>query len=334
MPELFTTLDFSESRVRGFTCGLRPFRQGSPRLEVEISNGKVLAHNYGHGGSGITMAWGAAEEILRRLEPHTQPGDRPVAVLGAGILGLCTALLALEQGQDVTVYAKDLPPAPTTSSIAGGLWAPTHVGAGSSEEEHALHDRILRRSWQLFEKLDPLRYGVEKVPMFEADNRLYDLDPMPSGLTEPPRRLTRLPFSGPQPPGQVWDTLLIETPKFLRVLLDDILAKGGKVRELEFQGPKDLHALSEPIVINCLGLGAAKVACDPQMQPIRGQLVLLDPAPRPFVLDHSMGYIISRRDVLILGGTFEEGVSDMTPNDVTCREILDNTRRLFLDPEP
>lgn len=44
--------------------GLRPFRQKGVRLELEIitstDNGhqtKVI-HNYGHGGSGITLCWG------------------------------------------------------------------------------------------------------------------------------------------------------------------------------------------------------------------------------------------------------------------------------------
>lgn len=43
-------------------AGLRPFRPAGPRLELERSGGKRIIHNYGHGGSGITFAWGCAEE--------------------------------------------------------------------------------------------------------------------------------------------------------------------------------------------------------------------------------------------------------------------------------
>jgi D-amino-acid oxidase len=43
--------------------GLRPFRP-SVRLEPEpLPGGRVLWHNYGHGGGGVTLSWGCAREI-------------------------------------------------------------------------------------------------------------------------------------------------------------------------------------------------------------------------------------------------------------------------------
>ena len=44
--------------------GLRPGRP-SVRLEAERpAAGKLLIHNYGHGGAGVTLSWGCAEEVL------------------------------------------------------------------------------------------------------------------------------------------------------------------------------------------------------------------------------------------------------------------------------
>ena len=44
--------------------GLRPGRP-EVRLEREtLADGTVCVHNYGHGGSGITLSWGCAEEAL------------------------------------------------------------------------------------------------------------------------------------------------------------------------------------------------------------------------------------------------------------------------------
>ncbi|MCH9732406.1 MAG: FAD-binding oxidoreductase [Actinomycetia bacterium] len=41
--------------------GLRPFRTGGVRLEAQP--GTQIVHNYGHGGAGVTLSWGCAEEV-------------------------------------------------------------------------------------------------------------------------------------------------------------------------------------------------------------------------------------------------------------------------------
>jgi len=45
--------------------GLRPYRRTGIRLEREqLPDGRTVLHNYGHGGSGFTLAWGCAEAVL------------------------------------------------------------------------------------------------------------------------------------------------------------------------------------------------------------------------------------------------------------------------------
>jgi D-amino-acid oxidase len=48
-------------RIRGSRIGLRPARRGGPRVEAE---GQVI-HAYGHGGAGMTLSWGCADEVAR-----------------------------------------------------------------------------------------------------------------------------------------------------------------------------------------------------------------------------------------------------------------------------
>jgi D-amino-acid oxidase len=44
--------------------GVRPRRTGV-RLELDVGPGPAIIHNYGHGGAGITLSWGCAEEVGR-----------------------------------------------------------------------------------------------------------------------------------------------------------------------------------------------------------------------------------------------------------------------------
>lgn len=56
----------------GDFVGLRPYRP-SLRLEFDQSSKRII-HNYGHGGSGVTLCWGSALEVVRlaQLSPATQ----------------------------------------------------------------------------------------------------------------------------------------------------------------------------------------------------------------------------------------------------------------------
>ena len=65
-----------QARVERVWVGLRPYREGGVRLETEhrlVSGRQVpVVHNYGHGGSGVTMFWGcatqAAELVTKELD--------------------------------------------------------------------------------------------------------------------------------------------------------------------------------------------------------------------------------------------------------------------------
>ena len=50
--------------------GRRPSRNGGPRVEAEVLDGKTIIHAYGLGGSGIEMSWGVAVEAVRLVEEH------------------------------------------------------------------------------------------------------------------------------------------------------------------------------------------------------------------------------------------------------------------------
>jgi D-amino-acid oxidase len=52
-----------DAEVLEHRVGLRP---GRPEIRLELEDGPIpRIHNYGHGGSGITLSWGCAEETVR-----------------------------------------------------------------------------------------------------------------------------------------------------------------------------------------------------------------------------------------------------------------------------
>jgi D-amino-acid oxidase len=52
------------TRVLEHLVGLRPGRS-SVRVEAEETPAGLVVHNYGHGGAGVTLSWGCAEEVVR-----------------------------------------------------------------------------------------------------------------------------------------------------------------------------------------------------------------------------------------------------------------------------
>jgi D-amino-acid oxidase len=64
--ECSRVLEIETPRVLREHVGLRPFRKSGVRLErAQLHDGRTVIHNYGHGGSGFTLSWGCAEEVLR-----------------------------------------------------------------------------------------------------------------------------------------------------------------------------------------------------------------------------------------------------------------------------
>ena len=52
-----------DARVQEVRVGMRPFRTAVRLERVEREGGCAVVHNYGHGGSGYTVAWGCAEDV-------------------------------------------------------------------------------------------------------------------------------------------------------------------------------------------------------------------------------------------------------------------------------
>jgi D-amino-acid oxidase len=59
--------------VRAVKVGLRPCRSTVRCERHDRPDGGVLVHDYGHGGSGFTLAWGCAQTVAALIEQDPEP---------------------------------------------------------------------------------------------------------------------------------------------------------------------------------------------------------------------------------------------------------------------
>src|SRR6185312_14230312 len=178
----FAPVKVARNRVIREVVGLRPYRPSGFVVDAQRFGNKLLVHNYGHGGGGVTLSWGTASlavDMARDfLIAHKQPRPAHFAVLGCGVSGLSTARLLQRRFQNgpgtVTIYAKDLPP-DTTSNIAGASWSPTSVFETTTPKFNEQFRRASRISNRAFQLLVGAEYGVRWTDMFELSNHELSL---------------------------------------------------------------------------------------------------------------------------------------------------------------
>ncbi len=342
----FAPVTVARNRVIRTVVGLRPYRDEGFVVGAERFGSKLLVHNYGHGGAGVTLSWGTsslAVDIARDYVQGTnapEPGGRrgpaskraqSFGVLGCGVIGLSTARLLQQrlqgQGVTVTIYAMDLPPK-TTSNIAGALWYPSsiydpQVASATFLQQFRTASLISNRT---FQELVSVEYGVRWTDTYELLGHEASLDQeLPGGAQLYPQTQVHRDaehYFGYSHARQ-FSTMMIEPQVYLRALMRDFYIAGGKIVIKEFKSRDELARLPEQILFNCTGLGARALFGDQKLQPVRGQLEVLLPQPEvDYCILAGRGYMFPRRDGIILGGTFDHNDWSLEPNAEQSTRIL------------
>lgn len=307
--------------VIAMRCGIRPHRRGRVRVEREDVFGKVVVHNYGHGGAGVTLSWGTAAAAADLARARVTPGGR-AAILGAGVVGLTTAHELARAGWTVRIYAREVAHQ-TTSALAGALWLPTGVSWGQTEAERQRFLGWLRVAKARFcEQGRQGGWGVRELPLWEPGTDWQDPRFFRDGIVTDRREVARLPIHGPPRAGLCWTGLYIDTPVFLDRLLAELRTAGVTIAERSFASAQEIGGLDEPVVVNCLGLGARGVWRDDAMVPVRGHLVHMRPQALGYIFHGNYTYMFPRASALVLGGSYEEGIDDPRVDESICRGIL------------
>jgi hypothetical protein len=323
----------------------RPFRAQGPRQEREMIGDKTVIHNYGHGGSGWSLSWGAAEYATRIALANKAT---KIAVVGCGAIGLTTAIQAQRAGLDVTIYAKERPPY-VRSSFATGIWSPDSRIV-RADHASALADRwewMARFSHRRFQSLLGLSgHPVEWAPIYQLSDTPFNSGGHHGSSEEP-----EYPdFSGKLTPELTPDFTQIPTEMnpfsvanvrrypllmfnisgYSRLLVDDFTRNGGKIIDRELSSADDFAHFEEQTIINCTGYGARALLNDESITPVRGQTCKLIPQPK---VNYGIQYfskkvsVYPRRDGLLVQskgqGDFGNPVANIDP-----AESIDAVNRL------
>mmetsp|Transcript_16695 Transcript_16695/g.41085 ORF Transcript_16695/g.41085 Transcript_16695/m.41085 type:complete len:524 (-) Transcript_16695:515-2086(-) len=256
--------------------------------------------------------------------------ERPrVLVVGAGIIGLTTAMRLVEKGYAPVVMASathfDDRNDFYASIGAGGLWMPFHVDGGEAELEQWATDCVdVLLEGTTYSECGIQRYsGVEyfhgtsdewrQKPWWSGilSSRLGGLEVVdhaklsrgtPDGVSDELRRR----YTG----AWKFDSLVVNMEKYLAYLWNQLSLAGMTFERKKFNSMKEVVAEAERVnaiaIMNCTGIGARALCGDNAVYPIRGVLVTV----KAQSVDHFSGddcedirYIIPRGDgEVALGG--------------------------------
>jgi D-amino-acid oxidase len=244
-----------------------------------------------------------------------------ITVIGAGVIGLTTALTLEEHGHRVRVVARERTDA-TTSAVAAAVWFPYRVGP-----RHKVSDWALRtRRWlEQLARTTP-EAGVDMLTCYE----IVDDGTMRPWWADDDVQWEPSPVEG-TPHGWKFTAPRAQPSLFLPHL--EASLRGP----IEQRGVRDLADEPGDAVINCTGLGARELTGDSQLLPLLGQIVIVERGDADITVTVTderdpdrIFYVIPRRNELVLGGCsllVAPGDEPRLDPSVTAR-ILAHARRL------
>lgn len=244
-------------------------------------------------------------------------GQRAV-VVGAGVIGMTTALALAEDGWDIVLRTAE-PPAATTSAVAAAVWFPYLVGPADAVA------RWGRASADVLARLatDP------DVPV--TARTVHEL--LRHEVTDPDWR-SDMPAFGMEDELPDWAAVgwhytswVADMPPYLAWLQLQLAPHGVVPEVAPVAELSDAWAPGVDLVVDCVGVAAARLADDPEVTPVRGQVVVVEaPEVTDMWLDaegpEGPTYVIPRTSTVVCGGTADRGAWDRTPDEVVTADIL------------
>jgi len=287
-----------------------------------------------------------------------------IVVLGAGVVGLSTALKIQERpGYKVTIVAEYLPTDEKNVKYTSHWAGAQHVSFATLDDfRHPIDAETFWEMWEMSKEggeAESCFLRIQQTELFAYERQ----SPSPLGHMPNFRTLRKDELPADAIAGETFEALTIDVPLYLNFLLTKFLARGGRVvrgavshlAQLAEHGAlpylpaaerkylADTGAGSRPdAIVVCAGLGARYLGGleDTAVHPIRGQTVLIR-APwvttgRTLSMEGCWTYIIPRgkSGIVILGGTIIADDWYPQPRPETARDIIERNLRLMPELVP
>lgn len=240
-----------------------------------------------------------------------------IGVIGAGIIGLSSAVRIIETipGVDITVLAENFSPN-TTGDGSAGFWKPYLLGDMPPETLKKWCQDTFDFLLSICVSPEASTYGVGLLSAYFLHQRPVETTPYDDCfLSYRPITQQELSiFHGQYKYGVFVTTLYAECAKLLPFLMMRFRKKGGKIFKRRIESLSEL-ADEFNIIINCTGVEAANIVPDPDVKPIRGQLIKVKaPWIKHAIITDDDYYILPNTDIISLGGTHQEGDWNRIPD--------------------
>jgi D-amino-acid oxidase len=257
-----------------------------------------------------------------------------VEVLGAGVVGLTTAIALCQDGHQVTVRAAATGEA-TTSSVAAALWYPYLAAPAEAARRWGAvtYDVLTHLASRDASAGVDVRAGVELTHGGPPPDWAGDV----AGFAALDTSVGYHHSDGtPAEHGWTFRAPVADMARYLPWLAEQVLAAGGRIDRCDPIGPGDLQQVTSgtQVRVLCTGLGSHGLTGDHGVRPVRGQVVLLEQVGvDTWVLDEADDpqrptYVVPRRDVVVCGGTALPDRWDDAVDDETTLDILRRCRTL------
>ncbi len=259
------------------------------------------------------------------LRVNPDPG-LSIAVVGAGVVGLTTAVRLLQRGLAVTIYAEGRSPR-IASAAAPAMFTPF---PGSDVARSRRWAQSSLQALRALERSEGPSAGVRFGPFREYCYRQPGARPFADLSCEHAAPVVPQGFAAVLDS----DRPHIDTTQHLAWLERRVGLLGGRMVHERITSLAALFERGHEIVVNCAGVGARALAGDPLVRAMRGIVLHTRPVPglARSLHDDAPGnvvtYVFIYDDHLVLGSTYEQDAWDERIDQGQLQAIIDRCRKL------